>query len=104
MIKLKDIINEAYVWERKFGEPLPKLTFTKEPIITEDTKDIVQAKKLAQKLGKIEARLRETMYKLDERLNADIPNQKLSKPLRDTYRKNVTKFMREMLTIVKRMK
>jgi hypothetical protein len=44
------------------------------------------------------------MYKLDERLNADIPNQKLSKPLRDTYRKNITKFMREMLTIVKRMK
>ena len=96
MIKLKDIINEAYVWERKFGEPLPTLA--------DYTKDIVQAKKLAQKLGKIEARLRETMYKLDERLNADIPNQKLSKPLRDTYRKNITKFMREMLTIVKRMK
>ena len=25
MIKLKDILKESYVWERKFGEPLPTL-------------------------------------------------------------------------------
>ena len=25
MIKLKDLLNESYVWERKFGEPLPTL-------------------------------------------------------------------------------
>jgi len=25
MIKLKNLIKEAYVWERKFGEPLPTL-------------------------------------------------------------------------------
>ena len=25
MIKLKDLLKESYVWERKFGEPLPTL-------------------------------------------------------------------------------
>ena len=25
MIKLKDILKESYVWERKFGEKLPTL-------------------------------------------------------------------------------
>ena len=40
MIKLKDILKESYVWERKFGEPLPTLAD-------------VQRKKLAE--GKIES-------------------------------------------------
>ena len=25
MIKLKSLLKESYVWERKFGEPLPTL-------------------------------------------------------------------------------
>ena len=25
MIKLKKLLSEAYVWDRKFGEPLPTL-------------------------------------------------------------------------------
>ena len=39
MIKLKDILKESYVWERKFGEPLPTLAD-------------VQRKKLAEAMWK----------------------------------------------------
>ena len=118
MIKLKNLIKESHAWDRKFGEPLPTLfdvmekhgdcgcDSTHECIckITEDVKDIVKAKKLSQKLQTIEARFRKAMYDLDDRLNADIVNQKHSKPLKDSYKKNVTKFMRDMLSIVKKMK
>ena len=117
MIKLKKLIKESS-WDRKFGEPLPTLFDVIEKHgdcgcgskhecickITEDIKDVVKAKKLSQKLQTIEARFRKTMYDLDDRLNADLVNHKYSKPLKDSYKKNVTNFMREMLSIVKRMK
>jgi len=117
MIKLRKLLSET-VWNRNFGEPLPTLEDVMEKhngcgcdeqestneTVTEDARDVIQAKKLLQKLGTIEARFRETMYKLDDRLNADIPNQKFSAELRKSYTKNVTKFMRDMVGIVKRMK
>ena len=117
MIKLKKLIKESS-WDRKFGEPLPTLFDVIEKHgdcgcgskhecickITEDIKDVVKAKKLSQKLQTIEARFRKTMYDLDDRLNADPLNQKYSRPLKDAYKKNVTVFMREMLSIVKKVK
>jgi|TARA_B100000959_G_scaffold286239_1_gene364014 hypothetical protein len=108
MIKLKDIIKESYAWERKFGESLPTIEDTTKrhssKLVKEDARDIIQAKKLVQKLQTIEGKFRQAMNKLDDRFNADLPNQKLSKPLRASYLKNVTAFMREMLSLVKKMK
>ena len=108
MIKLKDIIKESYAWERKFGESLPTIEDTtrrhSSKSVNEDARDIIQAKKLVQRLQTIEGKFRQTMNKLDDRFNADLPNQKLSKPLRTSYLKNVTAFMRDMLSLVKKMK
>ena len=36
MIKLKKLIKEAYVWERKFGEPLPTLASVRKKKLKED--------------------------------------------------------------------
>ena len=36
MIKLKKLIKEAYVWERKFGEPLPTLASIQKKKLKED--------------------------------------------------------------------
>ena len=108
MIKLRKLIKES-AWDRKFGEPLPTLKdvverHNSEVEITEDARDIATAKKLAQKLSTIEGKFRKTMYDLDDRLNADPKNHNLSKSLKDAYTKNVTKFMREMMSVVRAMK
>jgi hypothetical protein len=44
------------------------------------------------------------MYELADRMSADIPNRKLADQLIKSYQKNVTKFMRDMLSLVKKMK
>ena len=44
------------------------------------------------------------MNALADRMRADIPNGKLSDQLTNSYQKNVTKFMSEMISLVKRMK
>jgi hypothetical protein len=44
------------------------------------------------------------MYELADRMSADFPNKKLADNLIKSYQKNVTKFMREMLSFVKKMK
>ena len=36
MIKLKNLIKEAYAWERKFGEPLPTLASVQKKKLKED--------------------------------------------------------------------
>ena len=48
MIKLKDLIKEAYVWERKFGEPLPTLASIQKKKLKEEIN------KLTEKLSKSE--------------------------------------------------
>ena len=117
MIKLKKLIKESS-WDRKFGEPLPTLEDVMEKHgdcgcgskhectceITEAIKDVVKVKKLSQKLQTIEGKFRKAMYDLDDRLNTDPVNQKHSKLLKESYKKNVTKFMRDMLSLVKKMK
>jgi hypothetical protein len=104
--QLRQIIREEI---QNLNEPLPTLKdvverHNSEVEITEDVRDIAKAKKLVQKLSTIEGKFRKTMYDLDDRLNADPKNHDLSKPLKDSYTKNVTKFMREMMSVVKRMK
>ena len=122
MIKLKDMLKEGLAWDRKFGEPLPTLedVATKHQIseddcgcndhntcgceITESASDIPLGKKQLQKIMNSEGRLRENMYKLSDRLDSDSVNQTLSKKLKDSYKKNVTNFMRDAVKIVKDMK
>ena len=42
------------------------------------------------------------MYKLDDQLNREVGYKELSKKLRMSYKDNVTKFMRELISIVKK--
>lgn len=73
-------------------------------ILIEDAKDKSRAKKIMQELSKIEGRFRNKMYKLDEVLNKDIENKNLSKSLRMSYKNNVTAFMRDAVSTVKKVK
>tara|TARA_R110002020_G_scaffold115607_2_gene265680 strand:- start:701 stop:1057 length:357 start_codon:yes stop_codon:yes gene_type:complete len=118
MIKLKKLIKES-TWDRKFGEPLPTLKGIMEKhtdcscsettscscdSVTEDVKDVVKVKKLGQKLGNAESRLRKVMYDLEQRFQADTVNFKLQKPLKDSYKKHVTAFMRDAMKLIKKVK
>jgi len=73
-------------------------------LFTENIKDIAKAKKIKKRIQKNESRLRLNMYELADRMSADIPNRKLADQLIKSYQKNVTTFMREMISLVKRMK
>jgi len=128
VIKLKDILSEN-VWDRKFGEPLPTLAnvvkkhqmtedgcgcnettscgcSVKEEVVTEGPDDVRKAKKELQRIMKAEAKLRERMMKL-EQIFLDDPrpeNMKLAKDIKKSYKDNVTKFMRDTISYVKKMK
>ena len=73
-------------------------------LFTENIKDIAKAKKIKKRVQKNESRLRLNMYELADRMSADIPNKKLADQLIKSYQKNVTTFMRDMMSLVKRMK
>ena len=73
-------------------------------LFTENIKDIAKAKKIKKRIQKSESRLRLNMYELADRMSADIPNKKLADQLIKSYQKNVTTFMRDMMSLVKRMK
>ena len=118
MIKLKKLIKESS-WDRKFGEPLPTLDSVMEKhgdcgcggthactcdTIHESAKDAMKGKKLSQKIQKDESRLRLNMWELVRMMSKDESNKKLGNKLKDSYKKNVTKFMMDMISLVKRMK
>ena len=117
MIKLKKLINES-VWDRKFGEPLPTLSSVLEKhsgceceghgdcgcAVTEDVKDIPKAKKKLQRLMKDESTLRLHMWELVSIMSKDEVNKKLANQLKDSYKKNVTNFMRDTVRLVKGVK
>ena len=118
MIKLRELIKES-AWDRKFGEPLPILSDVMEKhgdcgcggthactceSIYESAKDAIKGKKLSQLLQKDESRLRLNMWELVSLMSKDESNKKLGNKLKDSYKKNVTKFMINMLSLVKRMK
>ena len=125
MIKLRELIKES-VWDRKFGEPLPTLSgvmekhgdcgcgaktsctceSVSEDMVTESTDEKVKAQKELQKLMKVEGKLRDRMYKIEQIILQDPrrENLTLARSIKDSYKKNVTKFMREVVSIVKRVK
>ena len=105
MIKLKKLMSEAYVWDRKFGEPLPTLKDVMKKV-QEGPDEQRPADKEVQRLVKAEAKLRERMLKLDQIFLRDArpENVKLAKDLKKLYKDTVTKFMREMIKMRKKMK
>ena len=105
MIKLKKLLSEAYVWDRKFGEPLPTLKDVMEKV-QEGPDEQRPADKEVQRLVKAEAKLRERMLKLDQIFLRDArpENVKLAKDLKKLYKDTVTKFMREMIKLRKKLK
>ena len=124
MIKLKDILSEN-VWDRKFGQPLVTLTdvvkkhqMTEDDCgcnqitscacesVTESTDEKVKAQKETQRVVKAEAKLRERMMKLEQIFLEDPrpENKKLATQIKKSYKENITKFMREVVGMVKRMK
>ena len=118
MIKLRKLIKES-TWDRKFGEPLPTLDSVMEKhgdcgcgsshacacdTIHESAKDAMKGKKLSQKIQKDESRLRLNMWELVEQMSKDESNKKLGNKLKDSYKKNVTKFMVDLLSLVKKIK
>ncbi len=105
MIKLKELMSEAYVWDRKFGEPLPTLKDVMEKV-QEGPDEQRPADKEVQRLVKAEAKLRERMLKLDQIFLRDArpENVKLAKDLKKLYKDTVTKFMREMIKLRKKLK
>ena len=82
MIKLKNLISEAYVWDRKFGEPLPTLKTIMDKV-EEGPDEQRPADKEVQRIVKAEAKLRERMIKLEQIFLRDArpENVKLSKDL-----------------------
>ena len=125
MIKLKKLLKE-HAWDRKFGEPLPTLSgimekhgdcgcggktscaceYVSEDIVTESPDEARKAKTELQKLMKDEGKLRDRMYKIEQIILQDptTGNQTLARSIKDSYKKNVTQFMREVVSIVKRIK
>jgi len=71
--------------------------------LSEGVADKAKASKVVRKLQKAEAQFRKTMYELDK-VNKDKVNKKLSTELKKEYRSNVTKFMRTMLGLKKKVK
>tara|TARA_Y100001958_G_C21037738_1_gene408458 strand:- start:21 stop:245 length:225 start_codon:yes stop_codon:yes gene_type:complete len=72
--------------------------------LREDVADRARASKAVKKIKKAEAEFRKTMYELDKVLKRDKVNKKLSTELTKEYRSNVTKFMRTMLGLKKKVK
>ena len=73
-------------------------------LFTENVKDIAKAKKIKKRIQRNESRLRATMWELVESMSKDDSNKKLADDLSKSYRKNVTVFMRDVMSLVKRMK
>ncbi len=105
MIKLKKILSEAYVWDRKFGEPLPTLKTIMDKV-EEGPEEQRPADKEVQRIVKAEAKLRERMLKLEQIFLRDArpENVKLAKDIKKVYKDTVTKFMREMIKLRKKLK
>ena len=79
MIKLKDFMNE-------------------------DAKDVMTAKKTILKISKVETRLRKLMFDLAKVMEGHTENIQLMKSLKKSYKSNVTKFMRDVNSLVGKMK
>tara|TARA_Y100001938_G_C7957494_1_gene362512 strand:+ start:501 stop:851 length:351 start_codon:yes stop_codon:yes gene_type:complete len=116
VIKLKNILSESFVWDRKFGEPLPTLNDVMDKkncdcgdvccSISEGPDEQRPADLEVQRIVKAEAKLRERMFKLEQIFLRDArpENVKLAKDIKKVYKDTVTRFMREMIKMRKKMK
>ena len=105
MIRLKKLIKESNVWDRKFGEPLPTLKDMMAKV-EEGPEEQRPADQEVQRIVKAEAKLRERMLKLEQIFLRDArpENVKIAKEIKKVYKDTVTKFMREMIKLRKKMK
>ena len=111
MIKLKKILKES-AWDRKFGEPLPTLKDVtakhqgEEEIVSEGPDERIKAKKEVQRIVKAEGKLRDRMFKLEQVFLKDPKpeNLKLAVAIKKSYKTNVTKFMRDVMSLSKKVK
>jgi hypothetical protein len=74
------------------------------PFMTESAEDARKAALTLRKLLNTESKMRQHMYDLKDMMQADIVNHKLMKNLESSYMKNVTKFMRDVVRIVRKIK
>ena len=92
MIKLKELIKD----ECHCGKACCS--------VNEDIKHISKAKKKLQRIMKDESSLRLHMWELVSIMSKDEVNKNLANQLKDTYKKNVTNFMRDAVRLVKGVK
>ena len=81
-----------------------KRQFTGE--VQEGPDDVRFARRALSKIAKHEASLRKAMFELEQAFLRDPrpENKKLAKDIKKSYKDNVTKFMREVVGMLKRMK
>ena len=74
--------------------------------VNESTQDKIRAEKKFRSLMRQEGNLRDRMFKLEQAFLADArpENVKLAKDIKKVYKDTVTKFMREMIKMRKKMK
>tara|TARA_B100000925_G_C21682122_1_gene334510 strand:- start:18 stop:383 length:366 start_codon:yes stop_codon:yes gene_type:complete len=117
--------NDKYLTEsidllqRDFGQPLPTLQSVMKKHqenqasdwrgndqISEGPDDVKKAKKELQMFIKEEGVLRKRMLKIEQVFLQDPrpENKKLATQIKKSYKENITKFMREVVGMVKRMK
>tara|TARA_R100000315_G_C5178660_1_gene103459 strand:- start:378 stop:656 length:279 start_codon:yes stop_codon:yes gene_type:complete len=72
--------------------------------VNESIKHISKAKKKLQRIMKDESSLRLHMWELVSIMSKDEVNKNLANQLKDTYKKNVTNFMRDAVRLVKGVK
>ncbi len=92
MIKLKELIKD----ECHCGKACCS--------VNESIKHISKAKKKLQRIMKDESSLRLHMWELVSIMSKDEVNKNLANQLKDTYKKNVTNFMRDAVRLVKGVK
>ena len=95
--------------KRDFGQPLPTLKSVMEKHqknVKEGPDDVRVTKKQLQMLIKQEAAFRKRMLNIEQGFLRDPrpENKKLAKDIKKSYKDNVTKFMREVVGMLKRMK
>lgn len=74
------------------------------PFKTESAGDARKADLILRKLLTAESKMRKHMYDMKDRMQADTVNHELMAELEKSYMKNVTKFMRDVVRIVRKMK
>ena len=83
MIKLKDILKESYVWERKFGEKLPTLAD-----IQKEKEKLTEMKVNKSKVDKTYKSVLNHMRKVVKKLNDD-EMYEVTTQLKKWFNKNI---------------